>query len=138
MNALRNLRILTDYFIWLLAVIVTLSGASLVIEQAADEIYSSKLIILGPWYIPVANYLAVISLFIVGVNTYLERFDRAKPTWIGKILLAPGAIAISLILLTVLIHTGHLSEKYLQGVSFLALGGALFRLRGLPVEAFRA
>ena|ERR1043165_6927340 len=133
---LNVIRIFGDYFVWLLATIVCVCGSALVIEQGSRDLFSTNFVLLGPWYSSFSNYLTVVPLIIISANAYLESYPRAKPTLIGRTLLSPLGIGIGLVFLFVQIRAGFLNEKYLEGASFLALSGALYRLRGIPKEAF--
>jgi hypothetical protein len=132
----RTLRTASRFAIWLLAVVVSLAGSAIIAEQAVYDIFGREEILIGPWAISISAYLAVISLFLINASIYFEHLPRHQPTKVGRVFLSPLAILTALVLFVLLVRNGHLTEKYVDGASLLALGGALFRTRGFPRDAF--
>src|SRR5262249_51667424 len=93
----RVLRIASRFAIWLLAIVVSLSGSAIIAEQAVYDIFGIEKILIGPWAISISAYLAVISLFLINVSIYFEHLPRHEPTKVGRLFLSPLAIVTSLV-----------------------------------------
>jgi hypothetical protein len=127
---IASIKVICDYILWFFGLATALFGACLLIEQSALDVFSAKIGLLGPWFGAVSNYLPVLSLLLICISIYIEHIPRAEPVWISRVIGAPIFIFASIVLLGVQISSGHLATKYLDATSFLALGGALLRIRG--------
>lgn len=129
------LRRIVDFAIWLLAMVTALCGVGLLIEQSFLDIFAVEITLLAPWLALIATYLPLISLLVICTSIYIEHLPRTPPTWISKTVIAPLFVIVAVILFVVQLLSGTLEARYLSGTSLLALGGALLRVRGFPLEA---
>lgn len=76
--------------------------------------------------------LAPLALLLVSISVYFEKRDRTAPTEMTRKFTSPFMIGLSLLFLVCLVVTGELSSRYVDGLSAIALGGAMMRLTGMP------
>ncbi len=78
--------------------------------------------------------LSTIGLATVSLSIYFEQHRRTPPSYISRKYLAPLMVALSLGFTGALFIYGALDPGYVLGLTAIALGGALFRLIGNPLE----
>jgi hypothetical protein len=124
------------YGVWLFSLSIAIFGVIYMIEQAWLDISSRELTILGPSLVRGIQYVPLISLLVVCGSIYFEDTPRTPPTPIAEHVVSPVLIVVAAMLVIVRFWRGHLPSKYLDGAALLALGGALLRLRGAPLDLF--
>jgi hypothetical protein len=134
-RSMQYIQSVGDLILWLFAHGVAIFGFVLIIERTVHDIFSVDLGISGVGLTKISNYLAIIAFMLVCLSVYLEDIRRTPPSHITLIFTAPVMILIGLALLAAQIKQGNLDSQYIDGCSLLALGGALMRIRGVPLEA---
>ncbi len=91
--------------------------------------------ILAQWFLELyGSFLAAIALFLVSISVYFEHYGRKPPSSITFKFSAPFMIVLSIVFLVITLVSGHLAPQYIDGLSAIALGGAMMRLTGVPLE----
>jgi hypothetical protein len=122
------------HIVWLFANFVAFGGLFLILHEVLVH-YRVMPPILSDWFMNLAgSILAPLSLFFVSLSIYLEKKVRTPPTQFSIVFTAPVMIGLSLVFGVVLIREGGLSMRFVDGLSALALGGAMMRLTGVPLK----
>ena len=133
---LRSGTYAVDYTIWLFATGIAVAGAIYIIEQVFQDISSRELTILGASLARLIDYVPLICLLIVCGSIYLADPMPTAVSLVAKNFVTPALIFIVFLLIIARFRKGYLAPKYIDGASLLALGGAILRLRGAPLDLF--
>jgi hypothetical protein len=136
MNSMvRYLQSIGDVMLWLFAHALAIFGLVLIVERFVHDALSVDLGISGVGIKKISNYLAILAFLFVCLSVYLEDIARTPPSWATLHFSAPAMLILGVILLAAQTRQGSLDVQYIDGCTLLALGGALLRVRGVPMEA---
>ena len=116
------------YLTWCFAHFLAVFGFAMIMLEALG---------LSPAASPLLDLFGAVSaplgLFLVSVSIYFERLPRTPPSDVSKKFLAPLMMILSALFLGMAIWRVGLGARYVDGLTVIALGGALLRLTGNPL-----
>ena len=120
--------------IWWFAHGLVLFGLALLIHEFLVA-HGAISPIFVQWFLDLTgSILATLALLLVSISIYFENRGRRPPSRMSRKFSAPFMIGLSLLFLVVVLFSGSLSPQYIDALGAIALGGAMMRLTGVPLE----
>lgn len=123
-----------QWLIYAFAQIVGVCGILLIIDACAN-VSGYKAELLGNSFQSVVpDVITLVSLTLICLSIYLEKFDRTPPVEISRKFTGPFFAVMSVVLLFLYIRNGGLHKGFINGSALLVFAGGLLRIMGRPAN----